>query len=97
MKLRLGVLLLLFVLVFNCRVFAMDEKFCRISKTDYIDKVKGGWLGQIAGVAWGFPTEFAFQGKMMSEGRVPVWKEKMINEGFCQDDLYVADSRQIWV
>jgi hypothetical protein len=86
MKLRLSLLL---ILVFACRVFAMEADTCRISKKDYTDKVKGGWIGQIAGVAWGFPTEFNAMGKMIPDSYVPVWKNSMINEGFCQDDLYV--------
>ncbi|OHB51456.1 MAG: hypothetical protein A2Y12_08550 [Planctomycetes bacterium GWF2_42_9] len=80
---------LFLVFAFCCCAFGMDNDFKQISKSDYIDKVKGGWLGQIAGVTWGYPTEFAYMGKMASEVFLPKWKPAMINEGFCQDDMYV--------
>jgi hypothetical protein len=32
----------------------------RLSLDDYRDRMKGGWIGQIIGVAWGAPTEFKF-------------------------------------
>jgi hypothetical protein len=82
MKLHLGILL-----VFACAVFG--DNVYKISEKDYVNKVKGGWLGQIIGVTWGYPTEFAFVGKMAPDSAVPQWKPETINEGFCQDDMYV--------
>ena len=29
-----------------------------ITVEDYVDKMKAGWVGQMAGVGWGAPTEF---------------------------------------
>ncbi len=65
------------------------EQYLKISREQFIDKVKGGWLGQIAGVTWGYPTEFHYCGKIMPESYIPQWTTAMINEGFCQDDMYV--------
>ena len=66
--------------------FAQDR---RISINEYRDKMKGGWLGQMAGVAFGAPTEFKMKGKIIPEAQTPKWKPETINESFGQDDLYV--------
>ncbi len=60
----------------------------RISVEDYLDKMKAGWVGQMAGVGWGAPTEFHYQGVIMPEDKVPQWEPKLINQ-FEQDDIYV--------
>ncbi|MBN2023467.1 MAG: ADP-ribosylglycohydrolase family protein [Pirellulales bacterium] len=60
----------------------------RLAMDDYVDKMAGGWLGQMAGVGWGGPTEFQFVGKIIPEDRMPEWKPEMINQ-FHQDDIYV--------
>lgn len=52
------------------------------------DKLKGGWIGQMAGVGWGADTEFRAKGRMLNEDEVPVWEPAMINDGFWQDDQY---------
>ena len=36
--------------------------FRRLPVKEYRDKMKAGWLGQMAGVAWGAPTEFKWKG-----------------------------------
>jgi len=64
------------------------EKHRTLSLEDYVDKMKAGWIGQMAGVGWGAPTEFRVKGEIMPPGRVPTWKPGMINQ-FRQDDLYV--------
>ena len=61
----------------------------RISVAEYRDKMKAGWIGQIAGVTWGAPTEFRWQDKIIPAADMPVWKPEMINDAFGQDDLYV--------
>lgn len=60
----------------------------RISVEDYLDKMKAGWVGQMAGVGWGAPTEFHCQGVIMPEDQVPQWEPKLVNQ-FEQDDIYV--------
>ncbi|HPS54048.1 MAG TPA: ADP-ribosylglycohydrolase family protein [Sedimentisphaerales bacterium] len=61
----------------------------KIYVEDYINKMQGGWLGQMAGVAWGMPIEFQYNGVMMPEDKMPVWNTEHINRGFHEDDLYV--------
>jgi hypothetical protein len=60
----------------------------RIAVKDYVDKMKAGWIGQMAGVGWAGPTEFRFKGLIMPEDKVPNWHPKRINQ-FRQDDIYV--------
>ncbi len=62
--------------------------FRRIPVREYVDKMKAGWIGQMAGVGWGAPTEFRFQGRIMPEDSMPRWTPGMINQ-FGQDDMYV--------
>jgi type 1 glutamine amidotransferase len=66
----------------------MRTKMRLLPRAEYIDKMKAGWIGQMAGVAVGGPTEFRHQGEIVPAGEVPRWKPEMINQ-FDQDDLYV--------
>ena len=59
-----------------------------ISAAEYVDKMKAGWIGQMAGVGWGGPTEFRWKGEIIPEDKMPEWKPEMINQ-FHQDDIYV--------
>lgn len=68
---------------------AAAQEFRRLPVQVYRDRMKGGWVGQIAGVCWGAPTEFKFKDTIIPEDKVPVWKPRMINNAFAQDDLYV--------
>ncbi len=69
--------------------FAVGAAERRISLNEYRDKMKAGWVGQIAGVCWGAPTEFKWNSRLVPEDKVPVWTPEMINNAFGQDDLYV--------
>ncbi len=60
----------------------------RLSFADYRDKMAAGWIGQMAGVGWGAPTEFQFNDRIIPQDQVPRWKPELINQ-FKQDDIYV--------
>jgi len=82
---------LLIGLIFCANVVAVsaEQKNSRqITAEQYMDKMKAGWVGQMAGVGWGWPTEFKFRGKIVPENKVPKWKPETINQ-FDQDDIYV--------
>ncbi len=64
-------------------------EFLRLPVQEYRDKMKGAWIGQIAGVSWGAPTEFKWKDQIIPEDKMPKWKPSMINDAFGQDDLYV--------
>jgi ADP-ribosylglycohydrolase len=60
-----------------------------ISESTIVDKLKGSWVGQMAGVTWGAPTEFLFQETVIPDAVVPSWTARRVNRGFGQDDIYV--------
>ncbi len=60
-----------------------------ISEEELYDKMMGGWLGQMIGVAWTASTEFASTGSIMSTSRFPAWKPEMVSNAYVQDDVYV--------
>ncbi|MBI4580715.1 MAG: ADP-ribosylglycohydrolase family protein, partial [Planctomycetes bacterium] len=64
-------------------------EFRRLPVKEYRDKMKAGWLGQMAGVAWGAPTEFKWKGAIIPADKMPKWAADTINGSFQQDDLYV--------
>ena len=82
------------VFVAGCRTDALTgfpfgaPRVRRIPVEDYVDKMKAGWVGQMAGVGWGGPTEFRYKGEIIPEDKMPTWKPEMINQ-FQQDDIYV--------
>ena len=80
--------LVTFILGTSASVSANDG-FRRLSVKVYRDKMKAGWVGQIAGVSWGAPTEFKWRDAIIPEEKVPKWTPDMINHAFGQDDLYV--------
>jgi len=60
----------------------------RISVEEYVDKMAAGWIGQMAGVGWGAPTEFRYKGVIVPEDKMPKWDPSLVNQ-FRQDDIYV--------
>jgi len=85
MAIRFAVLLMLLVPVSRLEA----QEFRRLPVQQYRDKMKAGWIGQIAGVCWGASTEGKFQDRVIPEDQMPKWEPKMINDAFGQDDLYV--------
>ncbi len=64
------------------------EEYRRLPVAEYRDRLAAGWIGQMVGVGWGAPTEFKFNGVIIPEDKVPVWKPGMVNQ-YNQDDIYV--------
>ena len=82
-------LILLFLssfVFFSCTQSPQEMR--RIKVSDYVDKMKAGWVGQMVGVGWGGPTEFKWQGEIIPEHEMPEWQPYMVNQ-FNQDDIYV--------
>ncbi|MFW5657799.1 MAG: ADP-ribosylglycohydrolase family protein [Bacteroidota bacterium] len=65
------------------------EDYLIISVEDYRDKMQAAWIGQMAGVAWGIPTEFKFNGQIIPVENTPEWESDYINRSIEQDDIYV--------
>ncbi|MFQ5808673.1 MAG: ADP-ribosylglycohydrolase family protein, partial [Armatimonadota bacterium] len=65
-----------------------QQEHRRLPVSEYVDKMKAGWIGQMVGVGWGGPTEFKVKGAIMEPERMPAWRPEMVNQ-FSQDDIYV--------
>ncbi len=76
------------VLIAGNLIASADTQYRRISVEEYKDKMKAGWVGQMAGVGWGGPTEFGWKGEIIPEDEMPEWKPERVNQ-FHQDDIYV--------
>jgi hypothetical protein len=87
-KLRLTKLLIVLFLMQNSFCIKARAEYRRLPVDEYVDKMKAGWVGQMAGVGWGGPTEFRYRGKIIPEEKMPKWEPKLINQ-FGQDDIYV--------
>ena len=59
---------------------SIPEKFT-ISKSELLDKIKGGWAGQTLGVTYGGPTEFRYMGRIIPDSVEIPWPES----GYCKD------------
>ncbi|MGD8239542.1 MAG: ADP-ribosylglycohydrolase family protein [Armatimonadota bacterium] len=64
------------------------QEYRTLPVSEYVDKMKAGWIGQMVGVGWGGPTEFKVKGAIMEPDRMPTWRPEMVNQ-FRQDDIYV--------
>mgnify|MGYP002642159324 CR=1 FL=1 len=83
---RIALLLLVFIITTSCS--QQTKEFRKIKVSDYVDKMKAGWVGQMVGVGWGAPTEFRWKGSIIPKDSMPAWSPSMINQ-FQQDDIYV--------
>ena len=68
---RTAVFLMVVAVVAVC---AGAGEFRRLPVAEYRDKMKAGWIGQMAGVGWGGPTEFKWKGQIIPADKMPVWK-----------------------
>ncbi len=66
---------------------ALQAAGASLSRPVLLDKIRGGWAGQMIGVAYGAPTEFKSNAKI-GEWEL-VWKPGMLENTIHQDDLYV--------
>ena len=61
----------------------------KISVSDYRDRLKGGFVGQMAGVVYAAPYEFKFEGSIAPEWMLTGWSPAMMPGALIQDDVYV--------
>jgi len=62
----------------------------RLSLEEFRDKMQGAWVGQMAGVAWGQPTEFKFVDRIMPAEAVPTWEANFHDlYSYGNDDLFM--------
>ena len=85
---RLVFLFVCFCLSALIGISAYSDTLRPMPLSTYIDKMKGGWAGQMIGVSYGAPYEFRSQGKI-DDGEFREWKPEYIDNSIEQDDLYV--------
>ena len=77
----------------NVKDASLPETYT-MSKTDLLDKVKGGWAGQVIGCTYGGPTEFKYLGTMIQD-YIPIeWNDSLAtwyydNFPGLYDDVYM--------
>ena len=83
----INLFLLIFVFLFtSCE--STDDEYNSLSAEEFRDKMKAAWIGQMAGVGWGLPTEFDYTDQIIPAEDVPEWNNGMINQ-HGNDDIYV--------
>ncbi len=65
-----------------------------LTKATLLDKIKGGWAGQVIGCTFGGPTEFKFNGCIINDYMPIAWHENSClwyyeNEPGLYDDVYM--------
>ena len=65
-----------------------------LSRSDLLDKIKGGWAGQVIGCTFGGPTEFHYPGAMIQDYEPIPWDEGIVARRFertpgLYDDVYM--------
>jgi hypothetical protein len=58
-----------------------------LTRAALLDKIRGGWAGQMIGVSYGAPTEFRSNGKIGDWELT--WAPERVSNAIDQDDLYV--------
>lgn len=65
-----------------------------LARTTLMDKIKGGWAGQVIGCTFGGPTEFGYQGAMIQDYQTIPWDDSLVALRFekspgLYDDVYM--------
>lgn len=71
----------------------MPEKI-NMTKAELLNKVKGGWAGQVIGVTYGGPTEFRYLSRMIPDSVEIEWSDESVSYFFenfpgLYDDIYM--------
>ena len=102
-KLLIIITLILFVILLACNTDKNRKnhssaihygKTITIKKDNLLDKIKGGWAGQVIGCTYGGPTEFRFCGTMIQDYTPINWDENRMkwyydNVPGLYDDIYM--------
>jgi len=95
--------IVILMILFGCKTdnkysnpdFKFDySKTISVPKEVLLDKIKGGWAGQVIGCTYGGPTEFRFCGTMIQDYTPIVWNEDQMkwyydNVPGLYDDIYM--------
>ena len=61
----------------------------KISKSELLNKIKGGWAGQTIGVCYGLPTEFRYRKMMIPDSVKMTLTGEQLKSRFNNDDIYM--------
>jgi len=91
--LNIGVVLYLLLSVLYGNAKDQSQEIS-IGKTALLDKIKGGWAGQVIGCTYGGPTEFQWNGTMIGDQVSIPWDENRMlwyyeNQPGLYDDVYM--------
>ena len=73
-RINLLIYVLVFLVIISCN--QQSKNYKRISVDEFRDKMKGAWIGQMAGVGWGAPTEFKWTDTNIPADKVPVMEKR---------------------
>lgn len=91
---KLSIVSCILITIFSCNAKENKLSEVTISPKDLMDKIKGGWAGQVIGCTYGGPTEFQWNGTMIGD-HVPIpWDETRMlwyyeNQPGLYDDVYM--------
>jgi len=81
--------IVVFLLLMVSALPANSEQTRTLELEQYRDKLKGAFIGQMAGVTYAFPYEFRADGWIIPEWTIRAWRPGIIKGALMQDDLYV--------
>ena len=78
----------------SCNAKETSAKTHTLTKSVLMDKIKGGWAGQVIGCTYGGPTEFKWNGTMIGEDILIPWDDSRMewyykNSPGLYDDVYM--------
>ena len=88
LKLLTLTLAILFIAPFSgCEQKEQNE--FQISKSELLNKIKGGWAGQAIGVCYALPTEFRYRKQMIPDSIKMTLTGEELKNRFNNDDIYM--------
>ncbi len=87
LRLFSAIILFVFTQCANNKTTVLKE--VKISKTELLNKIRGGWAGQVIGVCYGLPTEFKFKQEMIPNSVQMDLTGEQLKKRFNNDDIYM--------
>ena len=77
-----------------CLCSPLGAKRITMSKEVLMDKIQGGWAGQVIGCTYGGPTEFRYNSRIIEDDVKLRWDNDLIKEYYekwqgLYDDIYM--------
>jgi hypothetical protein len=87
-------LALITIFTLSCNSDADKGKEITMTRAELLNKIKGGWAGQVIGVTYGGPTEFRYLSRMIPDSVEIAWSDSAVTYFFdnfpgLYDDIYM--------